>query len=187
MQIYALCDEDLLNSKGVGLEEFVKLAIKKDAKIIQYRNKNGDINYIKSQLIKLRKLYDGFLIINDHISLAPLCDGVHIGQDDLVKISEDKKSAIKILKTTIGEDKIIGLSTHGESEILEANELELNYIGLGAFKNTNTKNDVSSILGEKLDALALLSKHPVVAIGGIKFSDKFENVKYVAIGSAFFG
>ncbi|MFA7070551.1 MAG: thiamine phosphate synthase, partial [Sulfurimonas sp.] len=134
MQLYGLCDQDLLDSKALSLERFVELCIKKDAKVIQYRNKSGDLNYIKSSLIKLRKLYDGFLIINDYYELVELCDGVHLGQDDLLDIDKDGQKAISSLKSYIGKDKLIGLSTHNKDEILKANSLELNYIGLGAYR-----------------------------------------------------
>ena len=82
----------------------------------------------------------------------------------------------------IGKDKLLGISTHNEDEVLEANNLDLNYIGLGAYKNTTTK-DVPNILGNSLDAIAGKSKHFVGAIGGVGLDDKFQNVTYHVIGS----
>lgn len=183
MRLYALCDEELLRHKGVSVEEFVEIAKKKNAEIIQYRNKSDDVEFIKKRLIQLRRLYDGFLIVNDNYELTPFCDGVHLGQEDISKIDVDKKKALAILKKTIGNDKIVGLSTHNENEVLEANELDLNYIGLGAYRNTSTKKDITAVLGDRLDAIASLSQHYVAAIGGVKESDKFEHVTYHVIGS----
>jgi thiamine monophosphate synthase len=71
-------------------------------------------------------------------------DGLHLGQEDLEKIHKDKNLAIKLVRIKI-KDKLLGLSTHNEIEILEANELNLDMIGLGAYKQTNTKS-ISSIL-----------------------------------------
>ncbi len=79
-------------------------------------------------------------------------------------------------------DKILGLSTHNKKEILEANELDLDYIGLGAYRKTSTK-DTENILGEKLSLLASFSKHPVAAIGGVRIKDKIKNVTYLVVGS----
>ena len=183
MRLYALCDQDMLDSKGVSLHEYLLLAKKHNAEIIQYRNKNADIAFIKQQLIYIRKNYDGFLIINDAYELIEFCDGVHLGQEDLKAIDKDIAKAIKILRSVITGDKILGISTHNEKEILQANELDLNYIGLGAYRSTNTKKDIESTLGDKLDTLAASSKHVVAAIGGVKLDDKFENATYHVIGS----
>ncbi|MBL4730572.1 MAG: thiamine phosphate synthase [Sulfurimonas sp.] len=182
MRLYALCDEDLLRSKNVSLEDFIKKAKENNAEIIQYRNKSGDIEFVKKQLIKIRKLFDGFLIVNDLYELIELCDGVHLGQEDLLKIDKDIFSAVKIIRKVISKDKILGISTHNEEEVLQANKMDLNYIGLGAFKNTKTK-DVANILGDSLDLIALKSKHFVAAIGGVSMEDKFQNITYHVIGS----
>lgn len=82
----------------------------------------------------------------------------------------------------IGEDKIIGLSTHNADEIAIANELDLNYIGLGAYRASSTKSE-AKVLGDKLDEIAAHSTHPVAAIGGVKLDDVFQYVTYKVIGS----
>lgn len=182
MRLYALCDRDALRSREMDLENFVKIVKHYNGEIIQYRNKHDDIAAIKNDLIALRALWDGFLIINDYYELISFCDGVHIGQEDLYAIDSDPLRAITILKTAIGIDKIIGLSTHNLKEIEIANALDINYIGLGAYRATTTKSE-AKVLGESLDELASHSKHPVGAIGGIKTSDTFKYVTYHVIGS----
>lgn len=182
MRLYALCDIDTLTRRGVTLLEFVSRAVAYNADVIQYRNKNGDIATLKADMITLRRVWEGFLIINDHYELAPFCDGVHIGQDDLYTIDPNPHRAIKILKMAIGDDKIIGLSTHNEKEIDIANALDINYIGLGAYRATSTKTE-AIVLGERLDTIAAYSKHPVAAIGGVKLDDQFKYVTYAVIGS----
>ncbi|PZP12488.1 MAG: thiamine phosphate synthase [Aliarcobacter butzleri] len=171
--LYVLCDYETLLKKNISLETFVDLCRKKDVKIIQYRDKISS----KSQL-------NIPIIVNDKIELIDFADGLHLGQEDLEKIHKDKNLAIKFVRTKI-KDKLLGLSTHNEIEILEANELNLDMIGLGAYKQTNTK-DVSSILDEKISYLAKISKHPVCAIGGVKIEDKILNVKFNVVGSGFF-
>lgn len=183
MKLYALCDQDMLDANGVTLATFIELAKEHNAQMIQYRNKEADITFIKEQLLYIRQNYDGFLIMNDTYELIDFCDGVHVGQEDLQLIHEDISEAIKILRSVVTEDKILGISTHNEEEVLEANSLDINYIGLGAYRETTTKRDVSVILGDSLDTIAKKSNHLVAAIGGVKLSDRFENVTYSVIAS----
>lgn len=183
MRLYALCDQDLLDKKGLSLEDFIEIAKQKNAEIIQYRNKNADVAFIKQQLIKIRKLYDGFLVVNDAYELVEFCDGVHVGHDDLRAIDKDIFKAVKILREVIKKEKLLGISTHNKEEVLQANLMDINYIGLGAYRDTSTKENISTIIGEKLDEIASLSKHFVAAIGGVKESDKFAHVTYHVIGS----
>ena len=158
MRLYALCDQDMLDSKVVSLSDYIELAKQNSAEIIQYRNKNADIAYIKQQLIYIRKNFDGFVVVNDAYELIEFCDGVHVGQEDLKAIDEDIFKAVKILRSVIKEDKLLGISTHNEKEVLEANEMDLNYIGLGAFRDTSTKKHISVVLGSSLDEIASKSK-----------------------------
>jgi len=184
MKLYALCDQDMLNKKGISLETYIEIAKKNSAEIIQYRNKSDDLANIKKSLITIRQLFDGYLIVNDKYELVEFCDGVHMGQEDLLLIDRDKKNAIDILRKVVGTDKIIGISTHNLEEIEEANQLDINYVGLGAYRATNTKKDIQSILGAKADEIAKASQHPVAIIGGVKLSDRFKNITYHVIGSA---
>ena len=183
MKLYALCDQDMLDARGISLDEYLSLAKKHNAEIIQYRSKNSDIAFIKKQLIHIRKNYEGFLIVNDAYELIEFCDGVHVGQEDLKLIDKDISKAVKILRSVVTNDKILGISTHNEEEVLIANQLDLNYIGLGAFRATTTKKDISDVLGDDLDSIAKKSIHLVAAIGGVRLDDKFDNVTYHVIGS----
>jgi len=183
MNLYALCDQDMLDRNHLTIEDYVSIAKSHNASIIQYRNKSADIAFIKQQLIQIRKIYDGFLIINDAYELVEFCDGVHVGQGDLNAIDPDPIKAVKVLRSVVSSDKILGISTHNEEEVLQANQMELNYIGLGAYRATVTKADVGTHLGDELDRIASKSKHLVAAIGGVRLDDKFENVAYHVIGS----
>ena len=182
--LYVLCDYETLLKKNISLEKFVDLCKEKDVKIVQYRDKISSLEEQKSNLLYLKSELNIPIIINDKIELIEFADGLHVGQEDLQAIHKDKKLAIKLIRLKI-KDKLLGLSTHNELEILEANELALDMIGLGAYTNTNTK-DVSIILGSKISYLAKISKHPVCAIGGVKMNDIIENIRFNVVGSGFY-
>lgn len=182
--LYVLCDYETLLKKNISLENFVDLCKKKDVKILQYRDKISSLEEQKTNLLYLKSELNISIIINDKIELIEFADGLHLGQEDFSKIHKDKKLAVKLVRSKI-KDKLLGLSTHNEIEILEANELEIDMIGLGAYKNTNTK-DVSTILGSKISYLAKISKHPVCAIGGVKVEDIIENIRFNVVGSGFY-
>jgi thiamine-phosphate pyrophosphorylase len=84
----------------------------------------------------------------------------------------------KIDNKKLNSKFIVGLSTHNKEEILEANKLPLDYIGLGAYRKTFTK-DTNNILGEKIIELIKYSFHPVAVIGGVKIYDKIPAIKVI--------
>lgn len=181
MVLYALCDYETLVQKNITLEEFVKICQIADAKIIQYRDKSSDAERKRQNLLMLRALWEKTLIVNDELALVDLCDGVHLGQEDLRAIDSDKKRAAFEVRKRIGQ-KIFGLSTHSEEEVLEANTLPVDYIGLGAYRRSTTKS-VHTILGDRISQIASLCVHPVAAIGGVRLDDKISNVTYLVVGS----
>lgn len=182
--LYVLCDYETLQKKSISLEQFVSLCKKKNVKIVQYRDKVSSDEVQIKNLLFLKENLNIPIIINDKIDLIDYADGLHVGQEDLEKIHKDKSIAVKLIRLKI-KDKLLGLSTHNEKEILEANTLSLDMIGLGAYKNTSTK-DVSTILGDKISYLAKISKHPVCAIGGVQVEDKIDCIKFNVVGSGFF-
>jgi len=182
--LYALCDFQTILKKEILLDDFLNIIKKYDVKILQYRDKINPINIQIKNLQYLKKHLDIPIIINDKIELIAYSDGLHLGQEDLDLINNSKKIALKLIRKKIG-NKLLGLSTHNEMEILEANELDLDMIGLGAYKITSTK-DVDSLLGEKISYLAKISKHPVCAIGGVNINDKIENITFNVVGSGLY-
>jgi thiamine-phosphate pyrophosphorylase len=153
--IYALLDYDSLQKYNISIKDFCKTAKGLKAKFLQYRDKNSPLEEKLQRIKEIRKYWKKTLIVNDTIELLPFADGIHIGQEDLEnlcnKFNLSKKEVILNLKNgkfiqLIMENKewkinneklknfsfIVGLSTHNKEEILEANKLPLNYIGLGA-------------------------------------------------------
>ncbi len=182
--LYALCDYQTILKKDIFLLDFVKLIKKYDVKLLQYRDKINGIDLQKENLKYLKKYLDIPIIINDKIELIDYANGIHLGQEDLRKFHSDINIACKLVRKKIG-NKLLGLSTHNELEILEANELPLDMIGLGAYRTTSTK-EISSLLGDKISYLAKMSNHPVCAIGGVKIDDKIENIAFNVVGSALY-
>jgi thiamine-phosphate pyrophosphorylase len=185
-KIYALCDFDLLEQSNLSIPQYLEHISQYNIVLIQYRDKTNSIKIQQQNLQILKQYTDIPIIINDHLELIKYANGIHFGQEDIEKLIIDlklknKEFIFKFLRKKY-PNKIFGLSTHNEIEILEANILDLDYIGLGAYRDTNTKN-ISQILGDNISYLAKISKHPVGAIGGVKINDKIDNITYNVIGS----
>ena len=197
--IYALLDFDTLQKYNISIKDFCKTAKGLKAKFLQYRDKNSTFEEKLNRIKEIRKYWKKTLIINDTLELLPFSDGIHIGQEDLQELCEkfnvDKYEMIKTIKngewrvengeykinsqfSILNSQFIVGLSTHNKKEILEANKLPLDYIGLGAYRPTSTKK-TSNILGKKVINLIKYSYHPVAIIGGVKIYDKIPAIKVV--------
>jgi len=180
--IYALLDKEVLLKRGLSLMELSKKIQSLNIPIAQYRNKVGSLEEKRQDLLEIRRFYRGKLIINDTIELIAYADGLHVGQEDIRSYSDELTQAVALIRNTIGR-KILGLSTHNKKEILEANGLDLDYIGLGAYRGTSTKSE-AKVLGDKALEFAKESKHPVGLIGGVTLNDVFpSHIKYRVIGS----
>ena len=182
-KIYALCDYQTLQKFDVSLEKFLQICHTHETIYIQYRDKVNSLQVQKDNITYLKNHTDIPIIINDKVELLDFADGIHLGQEDIDSLIGNSKSiSLQFLRKKY-PNKIIGLSTHNEIEILEANNLDLDYIGLGAYRSTDTK-DVNNIIGDNMSYLAQISKHPVGAIGGVKIEDNIKNVSFNVIASA---
>lgn len=184
--IYALCDFASLQKLHIDLECFLNICSKFHVVYIQYRDKISALEKQQKNLQYLKSHTQIPIIVNDRIELLTYADGLHLGQEDVERLQnlmnlKDRDTLFKVLRKKY-PNKIFGISTHNEKEILETNKLPLDYIGLGAYRETITK-DVAYLLGSKISYLAKISKHPVGAIGGVKIDDKIENISYNVIGS----
>ena len=184
--IYALVDKETLKQKGVSLKILLQhISTFPNIPILQYRNKRASLEEKKEDLEIIQAHYDGQLIINDNVELIAYADGLHLGQEDLRAYSHDLNEAVNLVRQKIGT-KLLGLSTHDKDEILEANTLDLDYIGLGAYRATDTKSE-ANVGGKTLLEVAKHSKHPVGIIGGVRLDDIFEEpIVYKVIGSGLY-
>jgi thiamine-phosphate pyrophosphorylase len=136
---------------------------------IQLRQKNATEQEKLQTAIAAATLCQGYkatLIINDspQICLKSGASGVHLGLKDY-PVSEARK--------LLGKEAIIG-GTANTPEQAKQRELEgCDYIGLGPWRITQTKENLSEILGEAgIKKVADLNlKIPVIAIGGIALRD----------------
>ena len=116
------------------------------------------------------KKYGARLIINDHVEFALRldADGVHLGKEDM-----DPGKARKLL----GNEKIIGGTANQLKEVLNLYKKNVDYVGLGPFRYTKTKNNLAEILGTEgyFEIMKSLKNKgidlPVYAIGGIRQED----------------
>lgn len=183
-KLFALIDTATIEKNAKTLLWIIQKVRALGAVMIEYRNKTGNFEEKRDDILMIKEYLDIPLIVNDDISLAPFCNGLHLGQDDLLEYGEGVIKSVERVREIIGS-KILGISTHNEKEILEANSTGVDYIGLGAYRKTDTK-DTDNILGERLSTLALLSKKPVAAIGGIKLSDRIANTTYLVVGAGLY-
>ncbi len=136
------------------------------ATLVQLRDKHlapHDFYQSAQAALAVARARGAHLIINDRVDLALAlgADGVHLGQDDL-----DPADARRLL----GDDAIIGYSTHSLVQAELAAHLPIDYVALGPVFATATKENPDPIVG--LNAVrrvrdALDPRLPLVAIGGI--------------------
>lgn len=171
-------------------EEQVRVACEAGVKWIQLRIKNRSFQEWLEISKRVKEVTDHFgviLIINDSIEIARAvdADGVHLGQEDL-----HPPEARKIL----GEEKIIGYSTHSFDELFAAKDFDVDYFGLGPFRFTSTKEKLNPVLGlEGISEIVQQARShaitkPIIAIGGIRLNDVTEllqtGIDSVAVSSA---
>ena len=179
LSLYLVTDRDL--SMGRSLEKIVEEAVKGGITMLQLREKNtstADFYKIACSLKDLLKGHNIPLIINDRldIAIASDADGLHIGQSDM---------PYSVVREILGKDKIIGLSVETIEQAREANELDVDYIGLSPVFSTNTKTDINTPLElEGIREIASFTKHKTVAIGGINTQNTGDIIKNGADGIA---
>ena len=160
--VYPITDFEI---SGISHAEQVVLLADGGAKFVQLREKKlppaGFFRQAKSAL-GVAAERDVTLIVNDRadVALALGAAGVHLGQDDL-----PPEAARKLL----GDDAIIGHSTHNVAQAVAAAKLPVDYIAIGPIFATGTKANPDPVVG--LDGLRAVREAvgdvPLVAIGGI--------------------
>lgn len=172
-------------SQGETLEQQlanISKALDAGCKWIQLRYKNKSILEVLTlakMVQKLCKSYDAKLIINDHVQVAWQidADGVHLGLDDI---------SVMEARTLLKEDKIIGGTANTLENVLKRVNEKCDYIGLGPYRFTATKEKLSPILGIEgyQDILNELKNRnieiPIYAIGGLE-ADNFEKLEEVGV------
>lgn len=158
---------------GLSIAGQIEAVCRGGIRWVQLRMKNTPIAEFLSEGILAKEIcqrYNALFIINDNTEVARQleADGVHLGKEDM-----DPREARKIL----GPGKIIGATCNTWEDILLRQSQEVDYIGLGPFTYTTTKEKLSPILGLKGYSKLLKQMReaqisiPVFAIGGITETD----------------
>lgn len=150
-----------------------RMALEGGCKWIQLRMKEAlreEIEAVALQLKPLCQSHEAILILDDHVELALKLelDGVHLGKTDM---------PVAQARTILGEAFIIGGTANTFEEVKMHYQSGADYVGVGPFRFTTTKKNLSPVLG--LEGYASIISQmrsenillPVVAIGGITYED----------------
>jgi len=155
-RVYPITDTQI---SGLSHAEQVRLLVEGGATLVQLREKNlSALDFYN----EAKSVQGVTVIINDRVdvALAVNAAGVHLGQDDL-----PPDAARRLL----GDDAIIGHSTHNLAQARAAARLPVDYIAIGPIFSTATKASPDPDVG--LDGLRAvrdaIGNIPLVAIGGI--------------------
>ena len=164
-KVYPITDRWL---SGLPHAEQVARLVAGGARLVQLREKRLPACAFYEEAIeavRIAKARQARLIINDRadLALAVGAEGVHLGQDDL-----PPEAARRLL----GEEAIIGFSTHNVEQAIAAAHLPIDYLAIGPIFPTSSKENPDPVIG--LDGLRRVCASvrkirdlPIVAIGGI--------------------
>lgn len=160
-------------SDKYSIAEEVQMAIEGGCRWIQLRMKNASDEEVREtalQLIDMCREHDAFLIIDDRVNVVNdlKVSGVHLGKEDM-----DPLEARELL----GPNAVIGATANCAADIIKYKGKDIDYIGLGPFRFTTTKEKLSPVLG--IEGYTQIVKEvrdagveiPIVAIGGITLDD----------------
>ena len=171
-RVYALTDVQLsglshaqqIELLSLGGASFVQLREKQMAALEFYEQARAAVAVAERSGVQL--------IINDRVDVAIAvgAQGVHLGQDDLPPAAA---------RRLLGENTIVGYSTHNVEQALEGVTLPIDYLAIGPIFQTTTKTDTSPVLGlEGLRAVRqAIGDFPLVAIGGITHANARDAVE----------
>ena len=147
-----------------------RMALEGGCRWIQLRMKDAtqaDLLLAGREIAAMCRDFKATFIIDDHVELVHTlgADGVHLGLTDM---------PVPEARTLLGPRKIIGATANTLQHMVSAADAGADYIGLGPFRFTRTKTNLSPILGLQgyRDLITRFgARLPVVAIGGITPSD----------------
>ncbi len=162
-RLYLVTNSDAFNSDDEFLDR-IALALKSGVDIIQLREKKRPAKEIIELGYKIRELASNFnalFIVNDRIDIAKIvkADGVHLGQDDI---------SLSTAREILGDEFIIGISTHCPDDAIKAQDGGADYIGVGPVFKTPTKPGRIPVGLEYVKWAAQNVNIPFFAIGSIE-------------------
>ncbi|HAO14926.1 MAG TPA: thiamine phosphate synthase [Tenacibaculum sp.] len=160
-------------TQGSTLDEHIEnlqKACSYGAEWVQLRLKNFDEDTILKAAKEARAITSHFqtrLIVNDFYKVARevKADGVHLGKSDTCPL---------VAKKYLGDMYTVGGTANTLEDCRTLVDKGVHYIGLGPFRFTETKKNLSPVLGLKghqaiIEELA--REVPIIAIGGITLKD----------------
>jgi thiamine-phosphate pyrophosphorylase len=151
----------------------IEKAIEGGCRWVQLRMKDfGDATILETakKVRKITRDAGATLIINDHVNIAKAAqaDGVHLGKNDL---------APPEARAILGDRFIIGATANTFGDIEKLSNQPVDYLGVGPFRFTETKKNLSPVIGP--EGYAKLVKKcrkakiniPMVAIGSVGSAD----------------
>lgn len=173
-----------------GTARQVEEALDGGCRWIQIRMKDAPDDAVRSVVERVKercRAENAVLLLDDRVALAAECDvdGVHLGKNDMPPAEA---------REILGRKAIIGSTANSMADIEHIAEAgQSDYIGLGPYRFTTTKQRLAPVLGlegyEKIFA-EMRSRHihiPVVAIGGICADDVAPLISADASGVAVSG
>jgi thiamine-phosphate pyrophosphorylase len=161
-RFYPILDAGLLLRAGLSIEGFARELRAAGVRFLQYRDKEASDEVLLQRAAILRRVFtDCCLILNDRVPLVVSAgyDGVHVGQEDLSPAEA---------RAMVGPQVMVGISTHGESQLLSAADSPVDYVAIGPVFATSSKQVPDPVVGlEGVRAARALTNKPLVAIGGI--------------------
>ena len=163
LTLYYVTDTPL-STTGRGLIETAVRAARGGATIVQLRDPLARAGWLVEQARALKAALRPFgvpLIVNDRpdVAHAAGADGVHVGQGDLPP---------EAARAILGPDAIIGLSITRPDQLANVPWDVVDHLGVGPVVSRGVKLDAAEPMGfDGLRACVLLSRKPVVAIGGM--------------------
>jgi thiamine-phosphate pyrophosphorylase len=164
-RVYFISQQTATKTHNTAIEEALQAGIK----LVQLRVKDAPKSLVLEMAKTAKALCDQYnakLIINDfpHVARSVNAWGVHVGLQDM---------PVSDVRDIVGSKMIVG-GTANTFEHIQQRVLEgVDYIGLGPFRFTTTKEKLSPVLGlegyqrilDQMRAAAIYT--PIVAIGGI--------------------
>ena len=148
---------------GSHLPDLLRAAIAGGVDVVQLREKRLADDELASIAHATRALCNrlgALMIVNDRpaVALEAGADGVHVGQEDMPAAD---------VRELVGEDLLIGLSTHSPEQIDAVDAGLVDYIGVGPIHETPTKPGRTAVGVELIRYAAAHARVPFFAIGGL--------------------
>jgi thiamine-phosphate pyrophosphorylase len=146
-----------------GMQHALDAALAGGADLFQLRDKDASDDELLAAAGTARekcRAAGALFLINDRPDLAVACDadGVHVGQDD---------TPVARAREIVGDDAIVGLSTHSVKQAQAGCRSGADYIAVGPVHATPTKEGRPAIGIEPIKYAAAHVNVPWFAIGGI--------------------